>query len=144
MSGTGSTVLDRLIEATNDHDAAAMMECLHEDYRSEQPLHPEAGFSGRDQVGKNWSFMFETVPDLRFDVVRSTLAGDLALLNRFYEVALQGDERSWRLLLKPNDPKMQEVMSEIRIGGHGNWINAIEFLEPGGDRSVMSITRDEP
>lgn len=76
--------------------------------------------------------------------VRSTLAGDLALLNRFYEVALQGDERSWRLLLKPNDPKMQEVMSEIRIGGHGNWINAIEFLEPGGDRSVMSITRDEP
>ena len=75
--------------------------------------------------------------------VRSTLAGDLALLNRFYEVALQGDERSWRLILKPNDPKMQEVMSEIRIGGHGNWINAIEFLEPGGDRSVMSITRDE-
>jgi hypothetical protein len=75
--------------------------------------------------------------------VRSTLAGDLALLNRFYEVALQGDERSWRLLLKPNDPKMQEVMSEIRISGQGNWINAIEFLEPGGDRSVMSIVRDE-
>jgi len=75
MSGTGSTVLDRLIEATNDHDAAAMMACLHEDYRSEQPLHPDAGFSGRDQVGKNWSFMFETVPDLRFDVVRSTVAG---------------------------------------------------------------------
>jgi hypothetical protein len=76
--------------------------------------------------------------------VRSTLAGDLALLNRFYEVALQGDERSWRLLLKPNDPKMQEVMSEIRISGQGSWVNSIEFLEAGGDRSVMSITRDEP
>jgi hypothetical protein len=76
--------------------------------------------------------------------VRSTLAGDLALLHRFYEIALQGDERGWRLLLKPNDPKMQEVMSEIRISGKGNWINSIEFLEAGGDRSVMSITRDEP
>jgi hypothetical protein len=76
--------------------------------------------------------------------VRSTLAGDLALLTRFFEIALQGDEHSWRLLLKPNDPKMQEVMSEIRISGNGSWINTIEFLEAGGDRSVMSITRDEP
>jgi hypothetical protein len=76
--------------------------------------------------------------------VRSTLAGDLALLNRFFEIGLQGDERSWRLLLKPNDPKMQEVMSEVRISGNGSWIDTIEFLEAGGDRSVMSITRDEP
>ena len=74
--------------------------------------------------------------------IRSTLAGDLAALNRFYEVALSGDERSWRLLLKPSDPKMQELVSEIRISGSGDWIHAIEFLEPGGDRSVMSITRD--
>jgi hypothetical protein len=74
--------------------------------------------------------------------IRSTLAGDLAVLNRFYEVALRGEERSWRLLLKPNDPKMQEIVSEIRINGRGDWIDAIEFLEASGDRSVMSITRD--
>ncbi len=76
MAGTGSPTVDRLVEATNDHDADAMMECLHEDYRSEQPLHPQAGFSGREQVGKNWSRMFEEVPDLRFDVLRSAIAGD--------------------------------------------------------------------
>ena len=74
--------------------------------------------------------------------IRSTLAGDLAALNRFYEVALSGDQRSWRLLLKPSDPQMQELVSEIRISGSGDWIHAIEFLQPGGDRSVMSITRD--
>ena len=76
MVGTGSQAVDRLIEATNGHDADAMMECLHEDYRSEQPLHPQAGFSGRDQVGKNWSLMFQEVPDLRFDVLRSAVARD--------------------------------------------------------------------
>ena len=74
--------------------------------------------------------------------VRSTLAGDLALLRRLYEVALEGDERKWRLVLKPLDPKMAEVVSEIRIGGSRDWIGSIEFLEPGGDRSVMTITRD--
>jgi hypothetical protein len=74
--GTGSSTVDRLIEATNAHDVDAMMECFSQDYRSEQPLHPEAGFSGRDQVGKNWSLMFEEVPDLRIDVVRSAIADD--------------------------------------------------------------------
>jgi len=76
--------------------------------------------------------------------IRSTLAGDLDLLNRLYKIALEGDERKWRLVLKPADPKMQEVISEIRISGSRNWIGAIEFLEPGGDRSVMAITRDAP
>jgi hypothetical protein len=74
--------------------------------------------------------------------IRSTLAGDLALLHRLYQVALEGDERKWRLVLRPLDPKMQEVVSEIRIGGSRDWIGSIEFLEPGGDRSVMTVTRD--
>jgi len=74
--GTGSTAFDRLVEATNRHDADAMMRCLHEDYRSEQPLHPEAGFTGPDQVGRNWSLLFAEVPDLAFDVLDSAVAGD--------------------------------------------------------------------
>ena len=57
-------------------------------------------------------------------------------------VNFDGDERKWRLVLKPLDPRMQEVVSEIRIGGSRDWIGSIEFLEPGGDRSVMSVTRD--
>jgi limonene-1,2-epoxide hydrolase len=76
MGPTGSQAVDRLIEATNNHDADAMMDCLLQDYRSEQPLHPEAAFSGREQVGKNWSLMFEEVPDLTLDVLRSATAGD--------------------------------------------------------------------
>jgi hypothetical protein len=76
--------------------------------------------------------------------IRSTLAGDLALLQRFYEITLEGEERKWRLVLKPIDPKMQELISEIRIGGSRSRIDSIEFFESGGDRSVMTITRDVP
>lgn len=74
--------------------------------------------------------------------IRSTLAGDLELLSRLYRIALEGDERKWRLVLKPGDPKMQDLVSEIRISGSRNWIGTIEILEPGGDRSVMTVTRD--
>jgi len=72
----GAGVVDRLFEATNDHDVDGMMACFHQDYRSEQPLHPDAGFSGREQVAKNWSLMFSEVPDLRLDVLRAAVAGD--------------------------------------------------------------------
>jgi len=75
---------------------------------------------------------------------RSTLAGDLATLNRFYRVGLEGGERRWRLTLKPSDPKMQDVVSEIRISGSRSRISVIEIIETGGDRSVMTITRDGP
>jgi hypothetical protein len=76
--------------------------------------------------------------------IRSTLAGDLPTLSRFYQVSLDGGERRWRLTLKPSEPGMQDVVSEIRISGDGSWINAIEIIESGGDRSVMTITRDGP
>lgn len=76
--------------------------------------------------------------------IRSTLAGDLPTLSRFYQVGLDGGERRWRLTLKPSAPRMQDVVSEIRISGNHNWINSVEIIETGGDRSVMTITRDGP
>jgi outer membrane lipoprotein-sorting protein len=76
--------------------------------------------------------------------IRSTLAGDLATLARFYEVKLDGEEQRWRLLLRPRDPQMQEFVSEIRVSGSRNWIEAIETIETNGDRSVMTIARDPP
>lgn len=74
--------------------------------------------------------------------IRSTLAGDLATLHRFYEVGLEGSERQWRLKLKPREPDMQRVVNEIRISGSHDWVSRIDIDETGGDRSVMTITRD--
>ena len=76
--------------------------------------------------------------------IRSTLAGDLATLSRFYQVSLDGGAGDWRLTLKPVEPGMQGVVSEIRIGGSRSWVNTIEIIETQGDRSVMTITRDGP
>ena len=57
------TMLERLHTAMNQHDLEAMLECFDPDYRSEQPLHPNRGFSGKEQVRKNWSRMLDSFPD---------------------------------------------------------------------------------
>jgi hypothetical protein len=72
------------------------------------------------------------------------LAGDLPTLTRFYRVELDGSERRWRLILKPSEHGMREVVSEIRISGEYVSIIAIETIETNGDRSVMTITRNGP
>jgi ketosteroid isomerase-like protein len=69
-------VLTRLEAAMNEHDLDAFLACIHPEYRSEQPVHPERGFGGRDQVEKNWAAMFSGIPDLRAEVLASAVDGE--------------------------------------------------------------------
>jgi ketosteroid isomerase-like protein len=62
-------ILERLERAMNARDLDAMLACVHEDYQSEQPAHPERGFGGRDQVEKNWSALFESMPDFHAEML---------------------------------------------------------------------------
>ena len=72
--------------------------------------------------------------------IRSTLAGDLQTLTRFYRVNLEGNAGQWRLSLVPSEPAMQTVVREIRISGSNNRIRSIEVIEAQGDRSVTTVT----
>ena len=74
--------------------------------------------------------------------IRSTLAGDLQALNRFYKVDLEGSEHQWRLLLRPSEPAIQSLVTQIRISGARHNIRAIEIVEAEGDRSLMTITEN--
>lgn len=75
--------------------------------------------------------------------IRSTLAGDIGTLNRFYQVSLEGHQKQWQLALRPADSKIKSLVDEILIKGSFNEINTIEIREAGGDYSVMSISRDD-
>ncbi len=70
---------------------------------------------------------------------RATLAGDLSTLQRFYEVSLEGNREQWRLLLRPRNEQMRELVDSIKIEGSNADITAIEILEVGGDSSRLSI-----
>ena len=72
--------------------------------------------------------------------IRSTLAGDLQSLNRFYRVGLEGSEPEWLLTLDPREPDIQRMVNQIRIAGSRTSIRSIEIIEADGDRSVMTVT----
>jgi hypothetical protein len=58
----------RLRDAMNAHDVDAAVALFAKEYRSEQPVHPQRGFGGSDQVHANWTRMFAGVPDMTVDV----------------------------------------------------------------------------
>jgi ketosteroid isomerase-like protein len=70
-------VAARLQQAINAHDLEAVVALFAEDYRNETPAHPARGFSGAEQVRRNWTRILGSAPDLRADLVRSTTDGDV-------------------------------------------------------------------
>lgn len=73
-----SAVVERLRAATNDHDLKALVDCFSADYRNETPAHPERGFTGREQVRRNWEQIFAAIPDITADVLDCVVDGDTA------------------------------------------------------------------
>ncbi len=76
VSADPMAVVERLRAAINAHDLDALVGCFSPAYRSEAPAHPARDFAGRDQVRRNWGQILAGVPDLRAELVRSTVVGD--------------------------------------------------------------------
>jgi ketosteroid isomerase-like protein len=70
--------LARLVDATNAHDLDRLVGCFAADYVNTTPAHPARGFTGREQVRRNWAQIFAAVPDLRADVVAESIDGERA------------------------------------------------------------------
>jgi ketosteroid isomerase-like protein len=70
-----TTMLRNLERATNEHDLDGLVDCFADDYGNETPVHPARSFRGREQVRANWRQIFAGVPDLRAQVLRSTVDG---------------------------------------------------------------------
>ena len=74
--GSPLSVLERLQSALNQHDLDSFVDCFDPDYHSEQPVHSERAFSGREQVRKNWSAMFSGTPDFRSELLSAASDGE--------------------------------------------------------------------
>ena len=70
-------VVHRLQAATNAHDLDALVACFATDYLSEIPAHPARSFVGSEQVRRNWAQILEGVPDLRSELVRESIDGNV-------------------------------------------------------------------
>jgi ketosteroid isomerase-like protein len=70
-------VLARMHRAVNQHDLEAFVGCFDPDYQSEQPVHPNRGFGGREQVRTNWKALFEGIPDFHAELLATAVGGDM-------------------------------------------------------------------
>jgi len=76
-TGSGpAVVVERLCRAVNDHDLPAVVACFAPGYRNETPAHPRRGFTGREQVRRNWEQIFAAIPDLTAEVLRYAVDRD--------------------------------------------------------------------
>jgi len=78
MRDPGAALLDRLAAAASGRDLDALVGCFASDYRNETPAHPAQGFTGREQVRRNWEQIFALMPDITATVLRSACDGDVA------------------------------------------------------------------
>jgi O6-methylguanine-DNA--protein-cysteine methyltransferase len=76
------------------------------------------------------------------EAVRGTLAGDLPALSASYEVKMQGDLASWRLLLTPRAPEVASYLTRATLAGTRAALRSVAFVQANGDTSVMTITPD--
>ncbi|HEY8702930.1 MAG TPA: nuclear transport factor 2 family protein [Arthrobacter sp.] len=72
--GPLATVL-HLLEATNRHDLDALVECFSPQYVNETPAHPLRGFTGREQVRRNWAQIFAAAPDTAVTLTGHSVTG---------------------------------------------------------------------
>ncbi len=71
-----AAVVERLRDVTNAHDLDEIVSCFAADYRNETPLHPARGFTGNEQVRRNWTQILTAIPDVSTDIVASVADGD--------------------------------------------------------------------
>jgi len=74
--------------------------------------------------------------------IRATRAGDLAALERHYEVRVEGRREGWTLLLRPTADEVARHVASITVSGTGSRIVRVEIEEASGDRAVMEIQEE--
>ena len=70
-----NATISKMREALNAHDAEGLAAQFTPDYRSEQPIHPNREYGGRDTLTSIWGDLFRAVPDLTSEVVAEVADG---------------------------------------------------------------------
>ena len=91
--------------------------------------------------GRSQQFDLRDHPEIAtlIDGIRATLNGDLASLQRHYDLALDGQATQWTLTLVPRDAEAHHQISDIRISGHAGVVNSVSVEQADGDHSIMHI-----
>lgn len=87
------------------------------------------------------SFALRRAPELRSLLASfaALLSGDLAGIERAFDVQVSGSEQTWTLQLTPRDAKTRRRLQRIEISGHGELPRCFAVLNADGGASVMLL-----
>ncbi|SDC94117.1 LolA-related protein [Belnapia rosea] len=97
----------------------------------------------RPDRGIRREFSLEDQPEMRalVEAVRGTLAGNLASLQRHYEIGFTPEDSAgpWRMVLTPLSVRLRAAVQRILVSGRGAQVRSID-TEGGGGVTRMQIT----
>jgi hypothetical protein len=73
------------------------------------------------------------------EAIRGTLTGNRTLLERHFTATVTGAAQRWTLSLAPIEPRLQELVKTVQLGGQGPYVREVVVAMADGDRSVMTI-----
>ena len=97
-----------------------------------------------ERKGKSRTLQLQDYPVLQafIECIRSTMRGNLAALQQYYDLELSGEAQHWQITLLPKDDNLRKAVQNIVISGTASGITSIAINQSQGDRSVMDISRD--
>lgn len=131
-TSSGLALIERLKDAVNRHDLDSLAACFAHDFLNETPVHPARSFHGREQVRRNWAQIFAGVPDIKAEVLRTSVDQGSA----WTEWEMRGTRRDGAL----------HLMRGVSIFGVGDdhFTSARFYLEPveeGGPAVDAAVRR---
>lgn len=129
-------LLFKLRDALNNHDIETFVSCFDENYYSEQPVHPDRTFQGREQVRKNWTSNFEEMPDFLGQLIRYSINNDCVwtewewqgtrrdnskmFMRGIMIIGVQNDKIMWgRLYIEPVEVTGKGIEAAVKEVMHG-------------------------
>jgi hypothetical protein len=69
-------------------------------------------------------------------VLFSLLTGDLAPLDKLFEVDARAEASSWKVALTAREPALAKAIGAIKLAG-GTYVKNIDMVDAGGDRTAI-------
>ena len=133
-----SDVVERLAALMNEHDLPRATALIHQDYRSEQPVHPARAFVGRAQMQANWRAMFDGIPDFHAEIVRSVQDGE-TVWTEWCWTGNRGDDEPFEM----RGVTLFEVQQDQIVAGR-LYMEEVAREDPGIEDVVQGLSGRRP
>lgn len=75
--------------------------------------------------------------------IEAVMAGDGAVLQEHFEVALAGDDRDWRIELVPRSGRLARQLQGMSVAGAGDLVRSIRFELADGEWQRLELLHEE-